>query len=81
MSHIPRCILRESEDLRSTLQKKWKDKTQGQIIREAAKQGIVITRSSLSRYINYGNVVNSLTTEHLVRLSELYGVKLKLKIS
>lgn len=80
MAHIPRCILRESEDLREALKKKWEGKAQSDIVREANAKGITFNQASLSLYINKGNVINSLTTEHLVRLCELYKINLKLKI-
>lgn len=80
MPHIPRCILRESKALHKTLLKQWKGQVHSDIVRQANAAGITINNSSLSKYINLGNVENSLTTEHLVRLCELYKIKLKLMI-
>ena len=80
MPHIPRCILRESNDLREALIKKWEGKVHSEIVREANASGITFNDASLSLYINKGNVKNSLTTEHLVQLCELYKIQLKLKI-
>lgn len=79
-SKLPRCLLRESDSLRQHLLTKWKEIRQADIVKDANDHGIMFTAASLSRYIKFGNVKGSLTTEHLLYLSKKYGIEIKLKV-
>lgn len=81
-NRVRRCIVRESEKVRSLLVERFKKLglTNKAVVEHARANGIMFNEASLCRYTKTGNVRNSLTTESIMFLCDEYGIVLTLNV-
>jgi len=77
-----RSIIKDSDTIRRSLLKRWEElqKVPNDILLDARNRGMKFTFANLSKYMNHGNVKNSLTEESIVWLCIRYGIPIKLLV-
>ncbi len=75
-----RCIIRNSNQVRELLVKEFNrlGLSNKSIVDRARSEGEKFNESSFSRFTKSGNVRNSLTTEQIMYLCDVYGIELTL---
>lgn len=75
-------LVKDSSNIRNTLLKRWEELklTPGQILLDARLKGMKFNFAQLSKYMNHGNVQNSLTEESIIWLCIRYGISIKLLV-
>ncbi len=77
-----RSIIKDSERIRAQLIKRWDElkMTRNTVHLDATLKGATFTMASLSKYVNHGNVKNSLSEEAIIWLCTRYGISIKLLV-
>lgn len=78
--HKHRCILKESVEIRTLLNKRFNklNLSARAITNDARDNGRGFTEQSLSRYRKHGNIKGAIQSEDVIWLCERYNIKLKL---
>ena len=73
---VKRCIVKESKDIRSLLEKRFKELslTGREIVADANKRGQNIGTPALCRYRKSGNIKGTLSQEDIIWLCYRYGI-------
>lgn len=77
-----RSIIKDSERIRAQLIKRWDELklTRNNVHLDATLKGATFTMASLSKYVNHGNIKNSLSEEAIIWLCTRYGISIKLLV-
>lgn len=77
-----RSVIKDSLTIRRMLMKRWEElhKLPNDVLLDATNKGMKFTFAQLSKYMNHGNVKNSLTEESIVWLCIRYGISIKLLV-